>query len=104
MSFPIQPEPYSPPRAQSPTGQAKTSTLAEVNPSLPQPEAPELPETTSAPSHPEASALPGTPPSPVASSEQNPALVQEIRHEVLICTQTCYPFTSNTFDSAMLLS
>jgi hypothetical protein len=75
-----------------------------VNPSLPQPEAPELPETASAPSHPEASALPRTPPSPVASPEQNPALVQEIGYEVLTCTQTCYPFTSNTPDSAMLLS
>jgi hypothetical protein len=45
-----------------------------------------LPETASAPSHTEASALPGTPPSPVAALEQNPAPVQEIRHEVLICT------------------
>jgi hypothetical protein len=45
-----------------------------------------LPETASAPSHTEASALPGTPPSPVAAPEQNPAPVQEIRHEVLICT------------------
>jgi SRSO17 transposase len=40
------------------------------------------------PSHTEASALPGTPPSPVipeAAPEQDPATVQEIRHEVLIC-------------------
>jgi hypothetical protein len=45
-----------------------------------------LPETASAPFHTEASALPGTPLSPVAVPEQNPAPVQEIRHEVLICT------------------
>jgi hypothetical protein len=37
------------------------------------------------PFHTEASALPGTSPSPVAAPEQNPAPVQEIRHEVLIC-------------------
>jgi hypothetical protein len=86
MSFPIQLEPSSPPRAQSPTGHAETSTLAEVNPSPLQPEAPELPATALAPSHIEASALPGTPPSPVVAPEQSPALAQEIRHEVLICT------------------
>jgi hypothetical protein len=57
-----------------------------VNPSSPQPEASELLGTTSTPSHTEASALPGTPPSLVAVPEQNPAPVQEIRHEVLICT------------------
>jgi hypothetical protein len=34
--------------------------------------------------------LPGTPPLPVAAPEQNPALVQEVRHEVLICTQPRY--------------
>jgi hypothetical protein len=45
-----------------------------------------LPETASTPSHTEASALPGTPPSPVVAPEQNSAPVQEIRHEVLICT------------------
>jgi hypothetical protein len=45
-----------------------------------------LPKTASVPSHTEASALLGTPPLPVAAPEQNPALVQEIRHEVLICT------------------
>jgi hypothetical protein len=61
-----------------------------VNPSPPQPEAPKLPETASALSHAEASALPGTPPLPVAAPEQNPAPVQEIRHEVLICTQPRY--------------
>jgi hypothetical protein len=44
-----------------------------------------LPETASVPFHTEASALPGTP-LPVAAPEQNPAPVQEIRHEVLICT------------------
>jgi hypothetical protein len=58
MNFPIQPEPSSPSRAQSPIGQAETSTLAEVNPSPLQPEASELPETVSAPSHLEASAFP----------------------------------------------
>jgi hypothetical protein len=86
MSFPIQPEPSNPPRAQSPTGHAETSTPAEVNPSPLQPEAPELPTTASTPSHIEASALPGTPPSPVVASEQSPALAQEVRHELLICT------------------
>jgi hypothetical protein len=45
-----------------------------------------LPGTASTPSRTEASALPGTPSSPVATSEQNSAPVQEIRHEVLICT------------------
>jgi hypothetical protein len=48
-----------------------------------------LPETATAPSHTEASALPGTPPSPVipeVTLEQNPAPVQEVRHEVNICT------------------
>jgi hypothetical protein len=90
MNFPIQPEPSSPPRAQSPIGQAETSTLAEVNPFPLQPEAPELPETASTPSHTEASALPGTSSSPVApeispETEQNPVPVQEISHEVLIC-------------------
>jgi hypothetical protein len=88
MDFPIQPDPPSPPRAQSPTGQAETSTLAEANPFLLQPEAPELPETTPASPHTEASALPGTSPSPVipgVAPEQNPALVQEVRHEVNIC-------------------
>jgi hypothetical protein len=103
MSFPTQPWPSSPPRAQSPTGHAETSNPAMVNPSPLQPEAPELPKTASVPSHMEASALPGTPPLPVAAPEQNPAPVQEIRHEVLICTQPrC--FTSNTPDSAILLS
>jgi hypothetical protein len=45
-----------------------------------------LPETASTPSRTEASALPGTPSSPVAAPEQNPAPVQEISHEVLIRT------------------
>jgi hypothetical protein len=90
MNFPIQPDPPSPPRAQSPTGQAETSILTEVNPSPLQPEASELPEAVS-PSHTEASALPRAPPSPVApetspETEQNPVLVQEVRHEVIIRT------------------
>jgi hypothetical protein len=89
VDFPIQPEPSIPSRAQSPIGQAETSTLAEVNPFPLQPEALELPETASAPSHTEASASPGTSPSPVipgVAPEQNPALVQKVRHEVNICT------------------
>jgi hypothetical protein len=90
MNLPIQPEPSIPPRAQSPTGQAETSTLAEVNPFPLQPEASELPEAVS-PSRTEASALPRVPPSPVASeisleTEQNLVPVQEVRHEVIICT------------------
>jgi hypothetical protein len=43
-----------------------------------------LPETVPTSSHIEASALPRAPPSPVA--EQNPVPVQEVRHEVNICT------------------
>jgi hypothetical protein len=86
MSLPIQSEPSSPPRVQSPAGHAETTTPAEVIPSPLQPEAHELPATTSAPSHLEASALPGTPPSPVIAPEQSFAPAQEIRHEVLICT------------------
>jgi hypothetical protein len=43
-----------------------------------------LQETVSASFHIEASALPRAPPSPVA--EQNPVPVQEVRHEVNICT------------------
>jgi hypothetical protein len=82
MNFPIQPEPPSPPRVQSPTGQVETSIPAEVNPFPLQPEAPELPEAVS-PSHTEASALPRAPPSPVApeispETEQNPVPVQEV--------------------------
>jgi hypothetical protein len=48
-----------------------------------------LPGTASAPSHTEASALLGTSPLPVTpgvAPEQNPAPVQEVRHEVNICT------------------
>jgi hypothetical protein len=90
MNFPIQPEPPSLPRAQSPTGQAETSTLAEVNPFPLQPEASELPEAVSPP-HTEVSALPRAPPSPVVpeispETEQNLVLVQEVGHEVIICT------------------
>jgi hypothetical protein len=74
-----------------------------VNPFPLQPEAPELPETASVPSHTETSALPGTPPSPVAATEQNPAPVQEIRHEVFVCTKPCYLLVPDTPNSAMLL-
>jgi hypothetical protein len=80
MSLPIQPEPSSPPRAQSPVGHAEALIPTEVDPTVFQPEAHELPATTSTPSNLEASALPGAPPSPVI------APVQEISHEVLICT------------------
>jgi hypothetical protein len=89
MNSPIQPDPPSPPSAQSPTGQAETSIPTEVNSFPLQPEAPELLETASAPSHTEASALPGISPSPVipgVAPEQNPAPVQEVRHEVNFCT------------------
>jgi hypothetical protein len=51
-----------------------------------------LPETVLAPSHTEASALPRAPLSPV--TEQNPFPVQEVRHEVNICTQFRYLFIS----------
>jgi hypothetical protein len=91
VNFPIQPDPSSPSRAQSPIGQADTSTLAEVNPFPLQPEASELLETVSAPSHTEASAFPRASPSLVIpevapETEQNPVPVQEVRHEVNICT------------------
>jgi hypothetical protein len=90
MNFPIQPEPSSPPRAQSPIDQAETSTLAEINLSPLHPEASELPETISAPFHIEASALPRALPSPVApeiipETEQNLVPVQEVRREVNTC-------------------
>jgi hypothetical protein len=50
-----------------------------------------LPETAPTPSHTEASALPRAPSSPVSQeiapeTEQNPVPVQEVRHEVNICT------------------
>jgi hypothetical protein len=80
MSLPIQPEPLSPPRPQSPAGHAETPIPPEVDPTLLQPEAHELPATASTPSNLEASALPGTPTSPVI------APAQEISHEVIICT------------------
>jgi hypothetical protein len=80
MSLPIQPEPSSPPRAQSPIGHAETPIPTEVDPTPLQPEAHELPATASTPPNLEASALPGAPSSPVIT----PA--QEISHEVLIGT------------------
>jgi hypothetical protein len=80
MNLPIQPEPSSPPRAQSPVGHAETTIPTEVDPIPLQPEAPELPATASTPSNLEASALPGIPTSPVI------APAQEIGHEVIICT------------------
>jgi hypothetical protein len=84
MSLPIEPEPSSPPRAQSPVGHAATPIPTEVDPTAHQPEAHEPPTTASTPSSLEASALPGAPPSPVI------APAQEISHEVIICTQLCY--------------
>jgi hypothetical protein len=84
MNLPIQPEPSSPPRAQSPVGHAGTTNPTEVDLTPLQPEAPELPATASTLSNLEASALPGTPTSPVI------APAQEIGHEVIICTQLCY--------------
>jgi hypothetical protein len=90
MNSSVQVEPSSPSRSQSPIGQAETLTLAEVNPFPLQPEASELPEAVS-PSHTETSALPRAPPSPVApeitlETEQNHVPVQEVSHEVNICT------------------
>jgi hypothetical protein len=91
MNSPIQPESSSPSRVQSPIGQAEIPTLAEVTPSSLHPEASKSLETAPAPSHTEASALPRAPPSPVApetapETEQNLVPVQEVRHEVNICT------------------
>jgi hypothetical protein len=80
MNPPIQPEPSSPPRAQSPVGHAETPIPTEVGPTPHQPEAHELPAAASTPSNLEASALPGAPPSPVI------APAQEISHKVFICT------------------
>jgi hypothetical protein len=84
MSLPIQPEPPSPPRAQSPAGLAETLIPTEVDPTPFQPEAHELPTTTSTPSDLEASALPGAPSSPVIVP------IQGISREVLTCTYLCY--------------
>jgi hypothetical protein len=86
MSLPIQPEPSSPPRAQSPVGYAETPIPTEVNPTPLQPEAHELPAAASTPSNLEASALPGASSSPVIAPAQNLAPAQEISHEVLNCT------------------
>jgi hypothetical protein len=63
----------------------------QVNPIPLQPEASELPETALAPFHTEALALPRASPSPMIpevtpETEQNPVPVQEVRHEVNICT------------------
>jgi hypothetical protein len=80
MNLPIQPEPSSPPRVQSPVGHAETLIPTEVDPTPLQPEAHELPATTSTPSDLEASALPGALSSPAITH------VQEISLEVLICT------------------
>jgi hypothetical protein len=80
MNLPFQPEPPSPPRAQSPVGHAETTVPTEVDPPSHQPEAHELPAAASTPLSSEASALPGTPPSPVI------APAQETSHEVSICT------------------
>jgi hypothetical protein len=86
MSLPIQLEPSSPSRVQSPVGHAETPIPTEVDPIPFRPEAHELPATASTPSNLEASALPGVPSSPVIAPAQNLPPVQEISHEVLICT------------------
>jgi hypothetical protein len=80
MNLPIQPEPSSPPRAQSPVGHADTTIPTEVDPTPHQPQAHKLSTTASTPPSSEASALPGAPPLPVI------APVQETSHEVSICT------------------
>jgi hypothetical protein len=80
MNLPTQPEPSSPPRAQSPVGHAETPIPTEVDPPPHQPEAHELPAAASTPPSLEASALPGVPPSPVI------APARETSHEVFICT------------------
>jgi hypothetical protein len=74
-----------------------------VNPSPLQPEAPELPATTSAPSHLETSALPGTPPSPVIAPEQSPAQLKksDMRYSFALNSTT---ITFSTPNSAILLS
>jgi hypothetical protein len=79
MNLPNQPEPPSPPRAQSPVGHAETTVPTEVDPTSHQPEAQELPAAASTPPSSDASALLGTPPSPVI------APAQETSHEVSIC-------------------
>jgi hypothetical protein len=82
MNLPIQPEPSSPPRAQSPTGHAETTIPTEVGPTPHQPEVHEPPAAVSAPPSLETSALSGAPSSPVIAS------AQETSHEVSICTLT----------------
>jgi hypothetical protein len=79
MDLPNQPEPPSPPRAQSPVGHAETTVPTEVDPTSHQPEAHEPPTVASTPPSSDASALLGTPPSPVI------APAQETSHEVSIC-------------------
>jgi hypothetical protein len=80
MNLPIQPEPSSPPRAQSPVGHAETSIPIEVGLTSHQPEFHELPAAASVPPSLETSALPEALPSPVI------APAQETSHEVSICT------------------
>jgi hypothetical protein len=70
MNLLIQPEPPSPPRAQSPVGHAETPIPTEVDLTPLQPEAHELPASASTPSNLEASALPGAPSSPVITPAQ----------------------------------
>jgi hypothetical protein len=69
-----------------------------MNPSSPQPEASNLPETAPASPQLEASALPGTPQDPPQlitqeiplEPEQIPSPIQEARNEVSIGIQLCY--------------
>jgi hypothetical protein len=76
MNLPFQPEPPSPPRMQSPVGQAEITNPTEVEPTPHQPETHEPLVAASAPPSLEVSALPGASPSPVI------APAQEASHEV----------------------
>jgi hypothetical protein len=103
MNPSTQPEASSPSRVQSPLGQAEIPILTEVNPPSPQPEALNLPGNAPVSCQVEASALPRapqTPTPPIAqeippASEQNPAPVQGIQHEVSTHAQFCYPLLFN---------
>jgi hypothetical protein len=80
MNLPIQPEPISSPRVQSPVGQAEITIPTEADLTPHQPETHELLVAASAPPSLEVSALPGaSPPSVIAPA-------QETSHEVSICT------------------
>jgi hypothetical protein len=90
MNPSIQSEASSPLRVQSLISQAESPTITEVNPPPLRPEASNIPEIVPTPSQTEASALPRVPQAPLlqvaqeipSETEQNPAPVQEVRHEV----------------------